>query len=171
MTFLRPSFTQNEPPVSFPAAYSYSTTPSPLDFGAVAAESSPRRRGRAERRPRMPPGLPAPARGPPPHAPQPLSPTEACAAPSHRRLALPRPERHAPPPPVAVRRRELPRKPSPCTSPYAAGRPVPRPPWALRSAPPQLRWSAPPAGSAAAGCAWPRAARACEAEEGAGLAP
>ena len=106
--------------MSSAATLSHSPAFSPPKSAATTAVSPPRRRGRAERRPRAPPGLPAPARGPLPRAPRPLGLPEARAARSRRRLAPQWPERRrrrraATPSRARYRRR-------PC-----APRPVPRP--------------------------------------------
>jgi hypothetical protein len=164
-TTFRPSFAQNESPVSFLAAYSYSPTPSPIDFGAAAAESPPRRHERAGRRPCAPPGLPAPARAPLPRALGPPGLTGAGAAPTRGHRKPPPPEHRPPPcaPPCAAVRPALRRRAPSCAALCRA--PAPASPPGASARPPQRRWPAPPAGSAAAGCARPRAARARETEE------
>ena len=136
--------------MSSAATLSHSPAFSPPKSTATAAAAPPRRRGRTERRPRAPPGLPVPARGPTPRAPPPFNLPGARPASPCRRLALPPPERsrrRRPWPCAAVSRCASP----PCASPCAAGRPAPWPPGAS-ARPPQRRRSAPPAGSAAAGC-------------------
>jgi hypothetical protein len=152
------SSAQNRPTVSSIAAYSYSPTPSPIDFGAAAAESPPRRHERAGRRPCTPPGLPAPARAPLPRALGPPGLTGAGAAPTRGHRKPPPPEHRPPPcaPPCAAVRPALRRRAPSCAALCRA--PAPASPPGASARPPQRRWPAPPAGSAAAGCAWPRAA-------------
>ena len=98
---LRSISAQIEPLVSSTALSSPFLTRSPAESHATVSAVPPRRRGRAERRPRAPPGLPAPARGPLPRAPRPLGLPGPRAAPPRDRPAPPpaeRRRRRAPPP-------------------------------------------------------------------------
>ena len=103
------------------AASSYSPTYSPPESAPPPSNRSHAAAERAARRPRAPPGLPVPARGPTPRAPPPLDLPGARPAPPCRRLALPPPERshrRCPWPCAAVSRRASP--PAPFHAPPAA---------------------------------------------------
>ena len=127
-------------------------TPPPIDFGAAAIESPPRRCERASRRARTPPAPPAPPRAPPPRALGPPGPAgrgavrlrrrPALSGPEHRHRRTPLPWRRSGPPcaclwtaPCAPRSAAACPHPGRGSASRVAGRPAPAgagaaPPWA-----------------------------------------